>query len=100
MSSNVEYACAQGHHAIALCALGYFEDCICFDVLLSLFIILGIPYLTHAEKESMKEHVREKHVLFEQQAMNSEQSPGFISPMAKKPVEIPAEQKDFIDAVW
>ncbi|XP_033630492.1 poly(A)-specific ribonuclease PARN-like [Asterias rubens] len=59
----------------------------------------GIPYLTHAEKESMKEHVREKHVLFEQQAMNSEQSPGFISPMAKKPVEIPAEQKDFIDAV-
>lgn len=48
----------------------------------------------------MKEHILEKHALYEQQAMNSEQSPGFISPVAKKPVEIPPEQKDFIDAVW
>ena len=66
----------------------------------SFILFLGIPFLTHAEKESIKDHILEKHAFYEQESLSSESSPGFISPVAKKLVEVPPEQKDFVDAVW
>ncbi|XP_038068770.1 poly(A)-specific ribonuclease PARN-like [Patiria miniata] len=59
----------------------------------------GIPYLTSIEKDALKEHIKEKHAFFQQESSASQPSPGFLSPAAKKPVEIPPEQKEFVEGV-
>ncbi|XP_022101867.1 poly(A)-specific ribonuclease PARN-like [Acanthaster planci] len=59
----------------------------------------GIPYLTKLQKESIKEHVKEKHALHQQESSASQSSPGFISPPAKIQVDIPPEQKEFVEGV-
>ncbi|XP_072029451.1 poly(A)-specific ribonuclease PARN-like [Amphiura filiformis] len=60
----------------------------------------GIPYLTPSDKERMLELVRERHNMHEQGLpAPPEASPAFVSPAAKKPMEIPEKEKDFVNGV-
>ena len=48
----------------------------------------------------MRELVCERHSMYEQGVpAPPEASPAFVSPAAKKPMDIPEEQKDFVNGI-
>lgn len=64
------------------------------------WISQGIPYLRPVDEAKLKEQVVKKHELFS--------SPAFYSPsggtqsggVVKGPVDVPPEQKDFVEDIW
>lgn len=64
----------------------------------------GIPFLTNMEQERLKDLVLERHSQSEvayNPVGGTGKSPKFVSPATNKaPVDVPEEEKEFLEGIW